>query len=55
MKSTLKKVGAAVLAALTSPEAVKAEKSIAVLVLVRLAVTVPVLAVVIDVVVKALS
>jgi uncharacterized membrane protein len=55
MKSVLKKVGAAVLAALTSPEAVKAEKSIAVLVLVRLAITVPVLAGVIDIALKALS
>ncbi|MCZ2109511.1 MAG: hypothetical protein LC118_08080 [Dehalococcoidia bacterium] len=51
----LKKILAAVAAALTSPEAVKAEKSLAALVLVRLAITVPVLAGVIDIVVKALS
>lgn len=41
MKAGLKKVGAAMLAAITSPEAVKAEKSLAVLVLARLAMTLP--------------
>ena len=37
MKSFAKKAGAAVLAAVTSPEAVKAEKSLAVLIAVRVA------------------
>ena len=51
----LKKIGASVLAALTSPDAIKAEKSLAVLVLVRLAITVPALALGIDFVVKLLG
>ena len=43
-----------ILAALTTPEAVKAEKSLAVVVLVRLALFVPAVAVYIDLIVKAL-
>lgn len=50
-----KKVLASLAAALSTPEAVKAEKSIAVVVLARLAITVPAYAVVIDWLVKALS
>jgi hypothetical protein len=55
MKAFLKKIGASVAAALTTPEAIKAEKSLAVLALVRLAILLPGAAALIDVLVKALS
>jgi hypothetical protein len=51
--STFKKVLRGLAAALTSPEAVKAEKSIAALVLGRLALTLPATAVFIDLILKA--
>lgn len=55
MKAKLKKVGASVLAALTTPEAIKAEKYLAVVALVRLAILVPGAAALVGVLVKALS
>lgn len=55
MKAKLKKVGASIAAALTTPEAIKAEKSIAIIALTRAAILVPASAVVIDVIVKALG
>ena len=55
MKKTIKKIGASILAALTTPEAIKAEKSLAVVALVRLAVLLPGAAVLIDLLVKALG
>lgn len=50
-----KKVGASLLAALTTPEAVKAEKSIAVIALARLALLLPGAAFLIDALVKYLG
>ena len=55
MTASLKKFGASILAALTTPEAVKAEKSLAVIALTRAAILVPSAAVVIDIIVKALG
>lgn len=54
-ESTLKKVLAAIAAALTSPEVVTAEKNMAVLALTRLAVLLPGAAIAIDMLIKALS
>jgi len=51
----LKKVGVSIAAAFTTPEAVKAEKSLAVVALLRAAVLIPSAAVIIDIVVKALG
>lgn len=55
MKAKLKKVGASVLAGLTSREAVSAEKIIAVVILTRVAVVIPGVAVWIDLLIKALQ
>lgn len=55
MRSTLKKILYGLLAAFTTPEAIKAEKSLAVIVLTRAAVLVPSAAILIDIVIKALS
>lgn len=55
MKRALKKFAASVAAALTTPEAVKAEKSIAVIALTRAAILIPSAATVIAVLVKALG
>lgn len=52
---TLRKIGASIAAALTTPTAIRAEKSIAVVVLLRLAMTLPAYAWIIDVIVKQLS
>ena len=52
---TLKKIALGVAAALSTPEAVKAEKSLAVIVLLRVAILVPSAAFVIDKVVQLLS
>lgn len=54
-KAGLKRVGAGILAAFTSPEAIKAEKSLLALALTRAAVLVPAAAVLIDLLVKALG
>ena len=51
----MKKFLASMLAAFTTPEAVKAEKSLLVIALVRFAVLVPAAAALVDVLVKALS
>lgn len=51
----MKKLFASLLAAFTTPEAVKAEKSLAVIVLVRLAVLVPSAGFAVDWLVKALG
>ena len=51
----LKKIGASLLAALTTPEAIKAEKSLAVIALTRLAILVPAGAGVVLVIIKALG
>jgi len=51
----MKKILWGIAAAFTTPEAVKAEKSLAVIVLTRAAVLVPTAAFLIDLVVKALS
>ena len=51
----MKKILFGLLAALTTPEAIKAEKSLAVIVLVRAAILVPSAAILIDLAVKALS
>lgn len=53
--SVLKKVLAGLAAALTTPEAVKAEKSLLVMVLARLAILVPAAAFIVDELVKALG
>jgi hypothetical protein len=50
-----KKLALGVVAALSTPEAVKAEKSLVVIVLVRVAILVPAAAFLIDAVVKALG
>jgi len=55
MKSVLSRVARAVLAAVTSPEAVKAEKSLAVLVAVRVLLAFGASAELVSLVVKALS
>jgi hypothetical protein len=54
-KSGLKKLAASVAAALSTPDAVKAEKSLAVVVLIRLAIFVPSIAAEIDLLTKALG
>lgn len=51
----VKKIVLGILAALTTPEAIKAEKSLAVIVLVRASILVPSAAFIIDLLVKALS
>lgn len=51
----MKKILFGVLAALTTPEAIKAEKSLAVIVLTRAAIMVPAAAFLVDQLVKALS
>jgi hypothetical protein len=51
----LKKVGASLLAALTTPEAVKAEKSLAIVALTRALILLPGAAVIIDVILAALG
>ena len=51
----MKKILAAVAAALTSPEVVAAEKNLAVLAAARLAILLPSLAVGLDLIIKALS
>ena len=51
----MKKILFGLLAALTTPEAIKAEKSLAVIVLTRAAILVPTAAFLIDILVKALS
>lgn len=51
----MKKILRGILAALTTPEAVKAEKSLAVIVLVRAAILVPAAADIIYLIVKALQ
>lgn len=53
--SKLSKILWGIAAALTTPEAIKAEKSLATIVLTRAAILVPAAGVVIDVVVKALG
>ncbi len=55
VKKILQKVAASVAAGLTTPGAIKAEKYLAVVVLTRLALTLPAAAVLIDVLVKALG
>lgn len=55
VKATLKRIGAGILAALTSPDAIKAEKSLVALALTRAAILVPAAAVLIDILVKALG
>jgi hypothetical protein len=55
VKAKLKKIAWSVAAAFTTPEAIKAEKSLAVIGLTRLAVLVPTAAVLIDLLVKALG
>lgn len=55
VKDSLKKIGTAIAAAFTSPEAVKAEKSLAALVITRLLITLGASAAIVDIVVKALS
>lgn len=55
MKATLKKVGARVAAALTTPAAKAVEKQIAVISLKKAAIAVPAFAVAIDLVIKALG
>lgn len=55
MKAWFKKVARSIFAALSTPEAVKAEKSILVIALVRLAILVPAAAQIIDIVVKWLN
>jgi hypothetical protein len=55
LKTVLSRVGRAVLAALTSPEAVKAEKSIAVLVVTRVLLAVGASAGLVELAVKAFS
>lgn len=51
----MKKILMGILAAFTTPDAIKAEKSLAAVVLTRLAVLVPSAALVIDMIVKALQ
>ena len=51
----MKKIFFGLLAALTTPEAIKAEKSLAVIVLTRAAILVPSAAILIEQIVKALS
>lgn len=51
----MKKILLGILAALTTPEAIKAEKSLAVIVLTRAAILVPSAALLIDMLVKSLS
>lgn len=53
--SGLKKFGASILAALTTPEAIKVEKSLAVVALMRALILVPSLAAVIDIILAALG
>jgi hypothetical protein len=55
MKAKLKKVAASIAAAFTTPEAIKAEKYLAVVALTRAAVLVPSAGVVIAVAIKALG
>lgn len=55
LKAKLAAIAAGILAALTSPEAIKAEKSIAALVLTRVAVLVPTAAGIVLVIIKALG
>ena len=55
MGAKLAKFARSLFAALSTPEAIKAEKSLAVIVLVRLAILVPSAAIIVDVIVKALS
>lgn len=52
---TLKKIAASLAAALTTPEAIKAEKSLAIIVLTRAAILLPAAAGVILVIIKALG
>lgn len=54
-KKSLKKLGASIAAAFTTPEAIKAEKYLAVVALTRLAILLPGVAVLIDLLVKALG
>lgn len=54
-KAKLKAIGAGIAAALTSPDAIKAEKSLAALALTRLAVLVPTAAGIVLVIIKALG
>lgn len=54
-KEALKKFGASILAALTTPEAIKVEKSLAVIALTRALILVPALAAVIDIILAALG
>ena len=51
----VKQIARGIVAALSTPEAIKAEKSLATIVLVRLAILVPAAAFIIDAAVKALS
>lgn len=51
----LKKLGASLLAGITSQEAVKAEKTLAVVLLTRAAVVIPGLVVYIDLIIKAIN
>lgn len=51
----LKKIGASILAALSTPEAISAEKSLAVIVIVRLAILVPSAAFLLDALAKFLG
>lgn len=53
--SKFKKFAASMLAAFTTPEAVKAEKSLLVIALVRFAILVPAAAAFVDIIVKQLS
>lgn len=55
MKKKLKRIALGVLAALTTPEAIKAEKYLAVIVLTRLAILLPSAAFVLDRLIEALS
>ena len=54
-REALKKFGASILAALTTPEAIKVEKSLAVIALSRALILVPALAAVIDIILAALG
>ena len=55
MKAALKRVALGVLAAFTTPEAIKAEKSLATIVLTRLAILVPAAAFAIDLLIRAIN
>lgn len=54
-KATLKKIGWGIVAALSTPEAVKAEKSLAAIVVTRVAVLVPAAGFLADALLKALG